>query len=562
MRWLRWLFNSESGGEMKQSKDRCRRARWLGAVTAVLTVATLPLLATPAHADTVRSLSWHLDSLRISRAQQITKGAGVTVAVVDTGVQANNQDLVGQVIPGKAFAADVAPDGRTDPDKDVSHGTGMASLIAGRGGGAQRMLGIAPEAKVMPASMGMAKSTAAEAIRWAADQRVGVINLSAEPSEGDFSAPINDAIAYALRRDVVVVASAGNRGGDLSDFARQPGVVSVGAVDRKGKVWENSSRGHQLAVSAPGVDVIMSVNSGNGYGVGDGTSTATAITAGVVALIRARFPDLNAANVVNRLIKTTTDKGEKGRDSFYGFGIIDPVRALTANIPPVDANPLGVAPAVPDDAASGAAGDENGDDDGSGLGIRVGADPGRLLLFGLPCLAVVAGIVVLIVWSNRRRRRQLATRPQAGGPYPPPSGQWGAPPPGHGPVPPGYGPGAQQPYYPPPPQQPGYGPPPQRPTFGPPPAQPGYGPPPQQPGYGPAPGQGPQPGYPPPPGQAGYVPPSGQAGYTPPPPGQTGYAPPPAGPAPATHPDSGAVAPPGYGVPPAEQRQPPQSGDR
>jgi type VII secretion-associated serine protease mycosin len=552
MRWLSWLFNSESGGEMKQSKDRRRRAQWLAAATAVLTVATLPLLATPAHADTVRSLSWHLDSLRISRAQQITKGAGVTVAVIDTGVQADHQDLVGQVVPGKAFAVDVAADGRTDPDKEVSHGTGMASLIAGRGGGQQRMLGIAPAAKIMPASIGMSKETAAEAIRWAADQRVGVINLSAEPSAGDFSAPINDALAYALRRDVVVVASAGNRGGDLSDFARQPGVISVGAVDRKGKVWENSSHGHQLAVSAPGVDVIMSVNSGNGYGVGDGTSAATAITAGVVALIRARFPDLNAANVVNRLIKTTTDKGEKGRDSFYGFGVIDPVRALTANIPPVDVNPLGVAPAVPDGTASGAAGDENGDDDGSGLGIRVRADPGGLLLYGLPCLAVVAGIVVLIVWSNRRRRRRLATQPQAGGTYPPPSGQWGAPPPGHGQVPPGYGTQAQQPRYPAPPQQPGYGPPPQRPTFGPPPAQPGYGPPPRQPGYGPPPGQGPQPGQP------GYPTPPGQAGY-----GRGSES---AGPAPA-QPDSGAAAPqapapPGYGQPPAAQQQPPQSGDR
>ncbi|GIF69707.1 hypothetical protein Ais01nite_77420 [Asanoa ishikariensis] len=551
---------------------RRTRARWLAATAAALTMATLPLLATPAHADTVRSLSWQLDSLRISRAHQITKGAGVTVAVVDTGVQATNQDLAGQVVPGKAFASDVAADGRTDPDQDVSHGTGMASLIAGRGGGQQRLLGIAPDAKIMPAAIGMSRETSAQAVRWAADQRVGVINISLEPSSTFYLSDINESIAYAQQRDIVVVVSAGNQGGDVSSFARLPGVVSVSAIDRKGAVWSGSNRGHELAVSAPGVDVIMSVNQGNGYGVGDGTSQAAAITSGVVALIRAKFPDLDAANVVNRLIKTATDKGEKGRDGLYGFGVVDPVRALTADIPPVNANPLGVAPAVPDDNASGSATDDGGDD-GSGLGISVRADWGGLLIYGLGCLLVVAVFVVVIVWSSRRRRRRLPGQPQPGQlqpgqPYPGPPGQWGGPPPpGHGQIPPGhgappgYGPPPQQPHYPPPPPQPTYGQPPQRPAFGPPPSQPGY-PTPPQPGYAPPPGQ---PGYPSP-SQPGYAPPPGQPGYPAQP--QPGYGPPPGQPgqegSPGTAgPDSGAAAPPPeYGQPPTEQRQPPPSGDR
>ncbi|WP_179266232.1 S8 family serine peptidase [Asanoa hainanensis] len=560
-------------------------------------MATLPLVATPAHADTVRSLSWQLDSLRISRAHQITKGAGVTVAVVDTGVQATNQDLVGQVVPGKAFGNDVAPDGRTDPDQNVSHGTGMASLIAGRGGGQQRLLGIAPEAKIMPAAVGMARETMAPAVKWAADQGVGVINISMEPSSTFFSTEINDAIAYAQQRDVVVVVSAGNQGGEVSSFARLPGVVSVSAIDRKGVLWEGSNRGQQLAVSAPGVDVIMSVNQGNGYGVGDGTSPAAAITSGVVALIRSKFPDLDAANVVNRLIKTATDKGDKGRDSQFGFGIIDPVRALTADIPTVTANPLGVAAATPDDKASGSGTDESGDD-GSGLGIKVRADWGGLLVYGLGCLVVVAAIVILIVWSSRRRRRRSPGQRQPGGPYPGPPGQWGGPPPpGNGQIPPGYGsqPGyglpPQQPHYPPPPAQPTYGQPPQPPAFGPPPTQPGYGPPPpQQPGYAPPPahpGYGPpsgQAGSGPPPAQPGYGPPSGQPGSQPPPAqpsygppsGQVGYGPPsgqsgsglPGQPGQgagfgASAPGGGTAAPPpGIGQPPSDQRQPPSSGDR
>lgn len=393
-------LDSDSGGEMKQIRDRRSHARWLAAATAVLTVATLPLLATPAHADTVRSLSWHLDTLRIPRAQQITKGAGVTVAVIDSGVQATNQDLVGQVVPGKAFVPGAAADGRTDPDKKVSHGTAMASLIAGRGGGQQRLLGIAPQAKIMPAAVGDSTEAMAEAIRWAADQRVGVISLSMATLSRLVYSELDDAITYAQQRDVVVVASSGNEGEDLGQIARHPGVVSVGAVDRKGKVWEGSSRGAELAVTAPGVDVIASVNFGNGYGVGTGTSTAAAIAAGVVALIRARFPDLDAANVINRLVSTATDKGNKGRDYLYGFGIIDPVRALTADVRTVEANPLGAAAPVPDDA-SRAPGSAEDSDDGSGLGIKF-TNPAGLLVYGLGCLAVVAAIVVLMVWSDRK----------------------------------------------------------------------------------------------------------------------------------------------------------------
>ncbi|MDG4821976.1 S8 family serine peptidase [Asanoa sp. WMMD1127] len=503
--------DSDSGGEMKQSKDRRSRARWFAAVPAMVMVATIPLLAGPAHADTVRSLSWHLDALKIPRAQQITKGAGVTVAVIDSGVQANHQDLVGQVVPGKGFGSDSSADGRTDPDKSLSHGTAIASLIVGRGGGQQRMLGIAPQAKVMPASVGTDATTMPEAIRWAADQRPGVINISMGVVTPGFGPEFRDAIAYAQQRDIVVVASAGNEGKELGEIAGQPGVVAVAASNRNGKLWEDSGWGPGLAVTAPGVDVIMSVNastSPNGYGVATGTSGAAAITAGVVALIRSRFPELDAANVINRLVKTATDKGEKGQDGHYGFGIIDPVKALTADVPPVNANPLGAVDPLPSDTASAPAADDDSVDSGSGLGIKVHADPGGLLLYGLGCLAVVAAIVVLIVWSSRRRRRRPAYPGPSvpGGPPPMPPGNWGGShPPGH------------RAHYPPP--------------------HPGYGPPPPPPGYQQAPSQ----------------------------PGQT---PPwPSGPVPARPRPGGGAMPPGpyppaSGRPTSEQRQPPPPGDR
>jgi len=437
---------------MKQSRVRQTVTRSLAVATAAVTIAVVPLVATPASADTVRGLSWHLDSLRIPRAQQLSKGAGVTVVVLDGGVQANNQDLAGQVVGGRGFAADTAGDGRTDPDTRVSHGTGMASLIAGRGGGDQRMLGIAPQAKIMPAAIGMGATAAPEAIRWAADQRPGVISISMEPDSAAASPDLAAAISYAQSRDVVVVASAGNTGNDtLSSLARLPGVVSVGAIDRDEKLWSNSGRGPELALTAPGVQVIMSVNrstSPNGYGVGSGTSQAAAIVSGVVALIRSRFPDLDAANVVNRLVTTASDKGDKGRDSSYGFGVVDPVRALTADVPTVTANPLGAAAATPD--TDGGIERPPGDDS-SDLGVSVHVDWAGLLPYGLGCLVVVAAIVVLVVWLSRRRRpRAPAYPPQhVPGPTPPygvPSPYY--PPPGQGP-PPGVRPGDQR--QPPPP---------------------------------------------------------------------------------------------------------------
>jgi len=440
---------------MERSKGLALR-RWLGALTATVILTSVPLLAPPAHADTVRGLSWHLDYLRIPRAHEITKGSGQTVVVVDSGVQASHWDLSGQVVTGRGFTPDAAPDGRIDPDTRVSHGTGMASLIAGRGGGQQRLLGVAPGAKILPASIGTgASDELAPAIRWAADQRPGVISISISPDGLAVNPDLASAVAYAQQRDVVVVASSGNEGSDLmSPLAALPGVVAVGAVDRKGAVWANSNRGPELAVTAPGVQVIMSVNgstSPNGYGVGDGTSQATAIVSGVVALIRSRFPDLDAANVINRLVTTASDKGDKGRDPFYGFGVVDPVRALTADVPDVSANPLGVAAGGPGpgstDAPEGGSGDESSD-----LGVSVRVDWGGLLPYALGCVAVVGGLVVLIVWLNRRRKRRRGPPyPPAGPPgQPPVPGPWR--PPAQGGQPPAFGnPPPPAPHVPPPP---------------------------------------------------------------------------------------------------------------
>jgi hypothetical protein len=273
-----------------------------------------------------------------------------------------------------------------------------------------------------------------------------------------------DAVQYALSKDVVVVAGAGNipvSGADVGAPANIPGVIAVSATDKGGQLWSDSSHGPELVVAAPGVRIITSAPrsvSDNGYLVRDGTSLASPIVASEAALIRAKFPNLDAANVVNRIIRTAHDAGQPGRDGQFGFGIVDPVAALTANIPAVAANPL-LQPAGTQPSTTGKA--RPTDNAGPAISITNWNWP-RFAL----CVGIVAAIVVLIVVLSRRSSRRAALRRAAA------AGQ--APPPGWGP-PPGYN---QPSNY----NQPqGYGPP------------PGYGQPP--PGYRP-PGQGA-----PPPGQ-------------------------------------------------------------
>ncbi len=136
------------------------------------------------------------------------------------------------------------------------------------------------------------------------------------------------------RNDVVVVAAMGNKPEDseVPIPGRYPGVVAVGAVDQQGNVAGISVTGPQMVLSAPGVQIPAPGLNGV-YGTGDGTSASTALVAGVVALVRAKFPQLSARDVIHRLEATARDRGAPGRDDEYGYGIVDPVAALTADVP-------------------------------------------------------------------------------------------------------------------------------------------------------------------------------------------------------------------------------------
>ena len=413
--------------------------RRLGAVLAagaVLTAAVLAGVVLPAPvaaAPGPRSApewwfdSWHVPSLWAGGAD----GRGITVAVVDSGVQADIPELRGKVLPGADFIGN-GSDGRTDYDSDeFSHGTAMASLIvAAKGFG--DIQGLAPAAKVLPVAVPLAsvvrrgeppRNATARAIRYAADHGARIISMSlgGPRSEREDRTPcpqtIQDAVLHAVSKGVLVVAASGNSAGSGSPV-EEPGVclgvVSVGAVNARLEVTDFSSRHRYLSVTAPGTDIpTLTRESGSAF-VGDGTSHATALTSAALALVWSKYPRETGRQVLTRLLATATDRGPKGRDPAYGVGVINPAAAIAAS-PAVaaGANPVldGAAPLLalsrarartPTPPAAVARPD-------APLGeYRVGSPPGRLdarfyLLAGGSAGFGVLALVLLTVAVSRRR---------------------------------------------------------------------------------------------------------------------------------------------------------------
>jgi type VII secretion-associated serine protease mycosin len=282
-------------------------------------------------AEEVQDAQWQLAFLDIPKAQEISRGDGVQVAVVDTGVQADHPDLRGRVLPG----IDLISGGNGWLDAN-GHGTQMAGFVAAAG----RAVGVAPAARILPVTAGTGVGAngglpkISEAIRWATDNGARVICVSLGQAEQEDS--MQQATKYAIDHDVIVVAAVGNRPGSTSvEYpAAYAGVIAAAGVDRNGNHADVSVTGPQVVLSAPAVDVITTT-SGSKYGKATGTSAATAIIAGVAALVRSKYPNLSGPEVVRRLTATATDKGPPGRDNEYGYGIVNPVAALTADVAPL-----------------------------------------------------------------------------------------------------------------------------------------------------------------------------------------------------------------------------------
>jgi type VII secretion-associated serine protease mycosin len=325
---------------------------------------SLALAVPPAVADPARTLDWALNALHAQQAWQTTKGAGITVAVLDTGVDSTHPDLTGQVLAGKDEVGFGAERGDSAWAK---HGTGMAAIIAGHGhgpGDSDGVLGIAPQARILPVRViledkdpqrAKARSSRGDAlpdgIHWAVDHGADVINLSLGDDSAT-AAPVaaeDDAIRYALSKGVVVVASAGN-GGDAADRssypAAYPGVIAVAAVDSRGEHASFSTHRWYASVSAPGVQVVIA-DPNRKYYNGWGTSAASAYASGAAALVRSVNPRLSPTQVKQVLESTTRDRPKGGRDDEVGAGLIDPAAAVAA------ARKLKPAPVLPAPVAYG-----------------------------------------------------------------------------------------------------------------------------------------------------------------------------------------------------------------
>ncbi|KHK98479.1 peptidase S8 [Microbacterium mangrovi] len=333
------------------------RRGMLLAISGILAVLVLTGAAPPPDdpADPVRKAEYWLDSTAVRDAWRVTQGQGQTIAVIDTGVGRAAQ-LDPAVRGGTDESGVGSSNGRTPVGAvDADHGSWVASLIAAQGeSDGSGMIGVAPKAKVLSVSLGFGSSSSvpfaeqvAKGIRWAVDQGASVINLSFTTNSPEWDPSWDDAFLYAYQHDVVIVVAAGNRGSGTARVgapATIPGVLTVAGVTRTGSASrEASTQGITIGVAAPSEELLGI--SADGQTVSwEGTSGAAPIVAGIIALVRAAHPHLDANDVIERVIQTARRAPPQKQvpDATYGYGIVDAAAAVSASgIRHVDTNPMG-----------------------------------------------------------------------------------------------------------------------------------------------------------------------------------------------------------------------------
>ena len=289
--------------------------------------------------DPMRSQQWALDRTSFEQAWAVTRGHGVKVAVIDSGVAVNHQELQGSVLRGIDYI-NPGTQGRIDPD---GHGTHVAGIIAAHVNNAVGIDGAAPGVQILPvrvldASGSGSASNVAKGIIWATDHGARVINLSLG---GGKSEGLRQALQYANAKQVVVVSAGGNnaQAGNAPMYpAAYPEAIAVASIDSNLAHSAFSNTGRYLDVSAPGEGIVSSWGTSNtAYADASGTSMATPYAAAVAALIIATTPKLSASRVKQIMRNTAT---HLGANTVFGDGLINPTAAvLTARAYRATAHP-------------------------------------------------------------------------------------------------------------------------------------------------------------------------------------------------------------------------------
>ena len=417
-----------------------RRWRWVLRIIPVVVVWSL-IAAVPVVADEGQR-SWYMDTFRVEEMWQHATGEGVTVAIIDSGVDDSIPELEGRVREGK----DLSLEGSGVRRDDDGHGTDMASLIAGSGAGGG-IQGLAPDARILPIKVDTmlpgelefsfeVQQHLASAIQYAVNSGARIINLSiGNNGPEDSPEALRAAVAEAARADVLIFAAVGNAGeaeNEIGFIAGQEGIVAVAAVDALGERAEYSTYGPEVALAAPAEDIFLHCGDDRSSLCleSGGTSSATALVSASAALIWSAHPDWTKNQVLRVLLETADGPEGRQRDEYIGFGMVRPDRVLVDGegepgradtsplFPTYEASldpPVSPAPSAPEgvpeegrnedsDPSPGAPSEGNSRQALAGSSGASGVGP--WVLFGLAGVVLVGGIVMAVLLGRRR-----ATRP-------------------------------------------------------------------------------------------------------------------------------------------------------
>jgi membrane-anchored mycosin MYCP len=385
----------------------------LGAAPPAAWAAAPRCQSAPPTTPVIADIPWPQARFDLSAIGQVNQGAGALVAVIDSGVDATNPQLAGGAVQAGGDLLDPTGDGRDDC---VGHGTAVASIIAARPVDGAGLRGLAPASKILAVRVSERIATEngvtgtgdvreliagiRQAVRH--NPKPQVINLSISTTTDN--ADLRAAVQSALDADIVVIAAVGNefqRGNPQPYPASYDGVVGVGAIGPTGERVPLSQVGSYVDLVAPG-DAVIGAAPRSGHIAYQGTSFAAPFVAATAALIRSRWPELDRTEVVRRLL-ATADPAAGGRPSAdYGYGVVNPLRALTELLPPEAALPVASAtPVIPAGLAAA---------DGRAAPTVLAWATAAVLLLATAAIAAVAAAVPL----GRRRHWKPGKTPTGG----------------------------------------------------------------------------------------------------------------------------------------------------